>query len=298
MKKGHVLHNPKAGSAAISKKELLALIREKGIECGYSSTKKAGWKEIHPDADFIIIAGGDGTVRKVAVELLDREKSAKKLPVLLLPLGTANNISKTLGLTGDLVDIIAHVHSGNRKRYDAGRIKGLGKDALFLESFGYGIFPELISRMEQVDPGKEAAPEESIKTALEVLYKITRDFPALPATVKVDDETYSGNYLMIEVMNISFFGPNLQLSPASDPGDGVFEVVLIPESQREEFAAYIWHKMNGIEKGFTPLLAKGKKVVFEIKKGLLHTDDKLAKVQKPVKIMIRPEKEMMEFFVG
>ncbi len=61
--------------------------------------------------DFIVAAGGDGTIRKITKELLDRKLSEKTWPIALLPLGTANNIAQTLEINGTSEDIIHSWHS-------------------------------------------------------------------------------------------------------------------------------------------------------------------------------------------
>ena len=65
MKLSTLIHNPGAGAEKYSKEQLVSRIESLGFECRYSSTKKKGWKEVESDTDFVIIAGGDGTVRKV-----------------------------------------------------------------------------------------------------------------------------------------------------------------------------------------------------------------------------------------
>src|ERR1700754_2395230 len=84
MKLAHLLHNPTAGDEEHSKNELKALMEAHGLECSYFSTKKKGWEEIDPATDLLIVAGGDGTVRKIANELLERKLIDKKLPIGLL----------------------------------------------------------------------------------------------------------------------------------------------------------------------------------------------------------------------
>jgi hypothetical protein len=127
MKYIKLLHNPTAGDEGHTKKKLTPLIEEAGWECRYSSTKEKGWEIIEPDTEFIAVAGGDGTIRKAALTLLDRKFSDKKLPIAILPLGTANNISKSLGITGEVEDIIATWKTSEVKKYDIGRIEGLDK---------------------------------------------------------------------------------------------------------------------------------------------------------------------------
>ena len=295
MKNAKILHNPNAGKQEHTKKKLISLVRSNGFDCGYSSTKGIGWKKMKPKPDFIIIAGGDGTVRKIIVELLQK-KSKRKLPILLLPLGTANNIAKSLGIEGHIDDIIKHIEKGNLRKFDVGFIKGRKKDQIFLESFGFGVFPELMNRMKEEPEKENVTPEENLKKALEQLYTIVMEYPAKPFTVIVDGVPNTDHYILIEVMNISSIGPNLNLSNGN-PSDGKFELVLIPENQREEFANYISYKIRGIEKSFVPVVIKGKKISIDTPAGHMHIDDELKLLKKEKKISIRPEPGMIEFFV-
>jgi diacylglycerol kinase family enzyme len=298
MKKAHILHNPTAGSQEKSKKDLLALLERHGFDCGYSSTKKISWKNFDKDPDFLVVAGGDGTVRKVAVNLLQKERFGKNIPILLLPLGTANNVAKSLGINGTTVENLDTIlYGGRRKRYDVGRVSGLKKGAIFLESIGFGIFPELMRKMKETPEPKDATPEQNIETALEVLHHIITTIPAQPYTVTIDGVTHSENYLLVEVMNTPSFGPNLHLSPDSDPGDGLFELVMIPESQRDEFASYVSYKISGTEKTFEPTRFRGQSISVFGGPGLLHVDDELSELKKTKKIRIRTEPGMMDFFV-
>ena len=77
---------------------LAEMIEKNGFECKYSSVKKKGWKEFENGLEILAIAGGDGTVRKVVKAMLSRKMHEKIWPIGLIPLGTANNIGKTLGL--------------------------------------------------------------------------------------------------------------------------------------------------------------------------------------------------------
>ena len=70
MKTIHLIHNPGAGDEAHSKPTLLRLIEGAGYECRYCSTDDGDeWKNIAPNTDFIVIAGGDGTVKETITEL-------------------------------------------------------------------------------------------------------------------------------------------------------------------------------------------------------------------------------------
>src|SRR5690349_746359 len=118
--KAHLLHNPKAGDKDHSENELMKKISAHGIRCIYSSAKKEWTKDLTPDADFVIIAGGDGTVRKVILQFLYGKAGDKRYPFALLPMGTANNISRSLHLMGDADDVIASWKHQHIQKFDVG----------------------------------------------------------------------------------------------------------------------------------------------------------------------------------
>lgn len=297
MKKGHILHNPNAGNQEKSKKELLELMKMNGFDCGYSSTKKVGWKKMKNNTDFLVVAGGDGTIRQVALKLIEKKSDRQNLPIMLLPLGTANNVAKSLGIEGHVEEIMRNIDVDQIKPYDIGRVKGLKDEMIFLESFGFGIFPLLMKKMKDVPEREDSTPEENLKTALETLHGIVLNSVAQPYTIKVDGVTYTDNFLLVELMNTPSIGPNLNISPTSDPGDGELELILVTEAQREEFARYVSYKIGGIEKEFLARTVKVKRISIIGGPGPVHVDDELLEVKKPRKIRIQPEHGMMEFFV-
>ncbi|MCD6064555.1 MAG: diacylglycerol kinase, partial [Flavipsychrobacter sp.] len=148
MKVAKLLHNPKAGDGEHSKEDLVAMIEEQGYKCLYASTKEKGWNEIEPDVDFLVVAGGDGTVRKVATELLGRKVIDRNYPIAVLPMGTANNIGRTFGFGTDEA-AVASWSAENIQKIDVGKVHGLEEDIFFLEGFGFGLFPNLMKEMKK-----------------------------------------------------------------------------------------------------------------------------------------------------
>jgi diacylglycerol kinase (ATP) len=299
MKFAKLLHNPEAGDGHFGKKELIARIQAAGFGCSYSSTKKAGWEKIgSKDTDFIILAGGDGTVRRVSASLLNRKLLERKLPIALLPFGTANNIAKTLGLSHEPVDkIIASWNEKHIKKFDIGRIYGLRKNKFFLESFGVGIFPDLIHQMDKQHPGDVNTAEKSLETALAVLHDLIMHAESKFCKIKIDDVQHKGNYLLVEVMNTTSIGPKLNLAPLADPGDGRFDVVLIAEKQREQFADYVEKKLQGVEQVpfFDLLRARRLEIFWDGTKA--HVDDQNVRLKKGTTVEIELLHGLLEFFV-
>jgi diacylglycerol kinase (ATP) len=75
--------------------------------------------EHRSDVDLVIVGGGDGTLNAAAEALL-----ATGLPLGILPLGTANDLARTLGIPGDLVGAARVIAEERIHRIDLGRVNG------------------------------------------------------------------------------------------------------------------------------------------------------------------------------
>lgn len=296
MRSAKLLHNPEAGEGEITSEELITLVEEAGFECNYASTKKNGWDKLNgKKIDFIVVAGGDGTVRKVAKKLLRKKLVEKRLPLALLPLGTANNIAKALDITDVRQEIIKAWGHENLKKYDIGRIYGLKDKKFFIEGLGYGVLSELMHKMSDKDEAEKGTPEKKMSLALETLAYILEIYKPKACKLSIDGVDYSGKYLMVEIMNTKSVGPNLILSPQGDPGDGLLDVVLIKEDQRKELAAYVKSKIDKKESSFFSQPIKAKKVKIEWD-DIAHIDDELTDDQcKEIKVEVLTG--VLEFYV-
>jgi diacylglycerol kinase (ATP) len=298
MKLAKLLHNPGAGDEDHDRKDLVSLIESSGFKCRYSSTKKDDWKEVEKDVDFLVVAGGDGTVRQITKELLDRKLLDKTWPIGLLPLGTANNIAKTLQLEGETEELIECWHQWNIKKYDVGRITHLDDAFFFLESFGYGLFPYLMSEMKsRKKETQDLSPEESLQKALEVLLELLPAYKPHHCQLEIDGTDFSGQYLLVEVMNTRSIGPNLLLAPGAHPDDGELEVVLVSEGEQEQFASYLAHKLRGEEVDAAFPTVKAHKIKVSWEGTHVHVDDEVVKIKKGQEVEIEIKPGLLEFLV-
>jgi diacylglycerol kinase (ATP) len=83
----------------------------------WQSTRESDWERVFGEAvDLVVAAGGDGTVRKVF-----RQLAGKDVPATVLPLGTANNIARSLGFEDDDPDsLVRGWPNGRLWSYDIG----------------------------------------------------------------------------------------------------------------------------------------------------------------------------------
>src|ERR1035437_1992371 len=115
-----LMHNPKAGAGSPTKKQLIQEFERAGFKVDYDSTKKKSVRQALEHAgDMVVIAGGDGTVKKIARRLIGHE-----VPIAILPLGTANNIAKGLGLERTLRQLIPCLARSHPVTFDVGIARG------------------------------------------------------------------------------------------------------------------------------------------------------------------------------
>lgn len=99
-------------------------------------------------------------------------------------------------------------------------------------------------------------------------------------------------------MNIPGIGPNLNIAPMADPGDGGFDVVLVPESQREDFISYIEDKLNDVRDSTFFSAIRAKKVKIYCEETLLHIDDKIMELTEPRTLTAEVMSDPLLFFKG
>ena len=117
-----LIHNPDAGGDnRPSGDDLLELIHKAGHSATFQSSKDASWdKALEKASDLVAVAGGDGMVGQVAKRMIGR-----RIPIAILPMGTANNIATSLGVKNLGIDeLIFGWTSARRVKFDVGNAKG------------------------------------------------------------------------------------------------------------------------------------------------------------------------------
>lgn len=264
-----LIHNPGAGKGASTGRELKALLEGAGHSVRYRSAKEDGWKKaLKQPADLVVVAGGDGTVARVA-----RRMAGHGVPMALLPSGTANNIARTLGqLERPFEELVRGWESARRVRLDVALAKGPWGERYFIEGLGIGLFAGLLGRSAVAKPRKSKRPVED---ALRRLRRLAETSAALEVAARLDGKDISGRYVLLEALNLRYVGPNLHLAPDSQPGDGQFEVVLVTEAERPRLIQYLDQWQDNRERLAVLPSRRGRRLRLEWTGCELHIDDKL-----------------------
>jgi diacylglycerol kinase (ATP) len=80
-------------------------------------------KAVEAGVDLLIVWGGDGMVQR-SLDTLAGTKGGSKIPLAIVPAGTANLLASNLGIPKSLADAVHVAFHGGRRRIDLGRLDG------------------------------------------------------------------------------------------------------------------------------------------------------------------------------
>ena len=100
-------------------------------------------------------------------------------PVAILPLGTANNVATSMGIGGEMTELIASWHRARRVPFDLGHARAGSKTWLVVEGAGGGLIPAGIAAAERQRHSQEEAapphPSAEVATAVRAFYDVLDD---------------------------------------------------------------------------------------------------------------------------
>jgi diacylglycerol kinase (ATP) len=283
-----LMHNPKAGDARHGQKELIFELVKAGHDVTYQSTKKSDYsKGLRQPTDLVLAAGGDGTIEKVASQLIDTG-----VPLSVLPLGTANNLARSLGFVASPKEIIARLEGGKKRSFDVGLTRGPWGTQVFLEAVGGGLFADYVRAVK--DEGKKPkkiSKKQEMAQHVSLLYQMLRHYPARSWKIEIDDQDISDRYILWEAMNIRSVGPALYLASQAATKDGQLDFVCAREADRSLLMHHLTARLARKRPKFPLPLRRFHKLHIVWRGSVLHFDDepwprKKQKPKRPSKIEV------------
>ncbi|MFQ4138327.1 diacylglycerol/lipid kinase family protein [Nodosilinea sp. PGN35] len=267
-----LIHNSKAGDGEQPSGDVLtALIRQAGYDVVYRSAKDEDWQAtLNDPGAFVVAAGGDGTVGKVAKQLVGRG-----IPLAILPLGTANNIAKTFGLLETpLEQLIGGWADAQRVSMDGAIAHGPWGSTYCIESVGLGLFVQTLAQANHSSALDRAeSADDELAAALKMLNQQIELCAAQPLTVVLDGQDISGQYVLLEAMTIPYVGPNLHFAPEAGLGDGQLTVVLVREGEQAMLSEYLNDCLAGKQDPAPLTSYRGQHLRIEGQGFDIHADD-------------------------
>ena len=168
--------------------------------------------------DLIVAVGGDGTLQEVVA---GQATTTRKVPVAIIPVGTANIVAIALGLPWLARSAVENILTGRVLAFDVGYLPELDRHFILMAAIGYParVIEDSPRRLKKVF-GVFTYLGAGLRNALKPGH--TR----LIITADGQHHQYVANTVL--VANIGKIGDiNLKVSPDTSPHDGKFDLTII-----------------------------------------------------------------------
>ena len=180
-------------------------------------------KDIHPDR--VVAVGGDGTVSLVGKILIQN-----KIPLGILPGGSANGMAAELNIPADPQKALDIIVSGKLHQCDTIRIN---EDDMVFHLADLGLNAQIIKYFDE-------SRFRGMITYSRMLFKALANKSLMRVHLKGDDLDETIAAYMIVIANASKYGTGAVINPDAVTDDGFFELVIVRRIALSEFIKLFW----------------------------------------------------------
>lgn len=177
--------------------------------------------------DQVAVLGGDGTINGAANGIV---MSGATLPMGIIPCGTGNEITRSLGIPKNPDKAVQIFLRGRVCPIDIGKVNG----RYFLNTFGLGADAEVVKMVNTLRARYRFARNRSVYHFAALLL-LSSGFDPFPVEVQVGDRVFRGKALMIAAANGRIYGERLLALPSPSLMDGLLDLYLLQELESRRF---------------------------------------------------------------
>jgi YegS/Rv2252/BmrU family lipid kinase len=182
----------------------------------------------------VVAVGGDGTVKLVAEQLLDKPD----IELGILPAGSANGMAKELGIPQNPTEALELIVSGEPKKIHL--VKVNDHICIHLADAGFNAF---VIKMFEKAEGR--GMWGYVKASWKALWQHSK----LNVKIKTDDDMVQRQAAMIVIGNATKYGSGALINPEGKLDDALFEVIVVRKiSFTEIFKMMVTHMAYNPEK--------------------------------------------------
>ncbi|GIO22898.1 diacylglycerol kinase family protein [Oceanobacillus sp. J11TS1] len=239
MKKVALIINPQAGKQKLEKEldEIESRLKEAFEEVTIYQTEQEddGKRLVEKYAekvDLLIAGGGDGTVFEIMNALVPLENR----PVFaILPGGTCNDFSRTLGMSQKPLEAVEQIISQKRIRVDVGKYHR----SYFLNFWGIGIISKVAEEMDEANKQLLGRISYYLNTS-----KLVFQNEAFSLKLRSKELNYDDQAELLVVGNGSFLGGIQSFFPNADVQDGKLDVLIVKEAKLKYLKKWLEAKIQ------------------------------------------------------
>jgi diacylglycerol kinase (ATP) len=240
-----LIANPRAGRGQVQAAlpQVENVLRSQGLDYRIVRTTHPGHAtEAARDAlrngeRYLVVAGGDGTVHEVVNGMISGGRPLAPDAVLgVVAAGSGCDFVRSFGLPGDAVQAASHLAGDRVRVIDVGTVTCQDGDAettrYFVNIAEAGLGGAVVAR---------AAGLNGIGRFLGAARYACGFWLTLPgfrpAAVRLDadGDPFAWRAFNVVVANCRFYGGGMQISPKSDPGDGLLDVLVMTGPKSDSF---------------------------------------------------------------
>ncbi len=224
--------------------------------------------------DVFVAAGGDGTVRTVASELVGSDKIFG-----VLPMGSGNGFAKEFGFRTNISSLMADIRKSKSLMIDVIEIN----DQVCLNVAGVGLDSFVAHSFDKA----------KIRGLWSYVWATARNFFLLrPVSVTLTlegEEPVSENLFVLSVANTRQFGNNAFIAPEAWPNDGIIDIVLIKPFPKILAPVFIYRLFRGTLKNskYVTYLKTDKPFTIRTKDTRFHIDGEPVEFSGDVNVRIK-----------
>jgi YegS/Rv2252/BmrU family lipid kinase len=210
------------------------------------------------DYDGIVAAGGDGTLFEV-INGYYQNKSRRKIPLGIIPVGTGNAFARDLDLhVVHWKKAIAIISQNKTRKVDVGKFSTHGQTYYFLNILGLGFVADVTKTAHKLKAFG------NLSYTLGVLYHILM-LKSYKLKIELDGKLLERENIFVEISNTTYTS-NFYMAPAAEIDDGLLDVTLLGKMGRAAL-------LKAFPKVFTGEHVKLPKVeTFKVKKIKIETE--------------------------
>lgn len=222
-----VIANPHAGTGELGER-LEGLANALGWEWCWTGSEGEASRLARDAAERgyerIVAAGGDGTVHLVVQGLIE---SSARPELAVLPLGTGNDLLRTLGFPSDPEVVMEVLAAGTEQRtIDLARARIGPEERILINGSAAGFSGE-VDRALDPDAKARWGAWAYMRAALEVI----GDLPRYELQVRIDGRDQgSVACIGLTVMNGQACGGGMMVAPTASLEDGLLDLMIVEEA--------------------------------------------------------------------
>jgi diacylglycerol kinase (ATP) len=193
-------------------------LRASGLELAEEVTAEPGRfreavERLRSRIDVVVVGGGDGTINAAAPALI-----GLGVPLGILPMGTANDLARSLSIPTALEDACRVIASGEERAIDLGMVNG----HYFFNAAGVGLSGEVTRKLD-----RERKRRWGVLSYAQAALDAWRESGVFGARMRVNGEELYIRSLQVTVGNGRHYGGGMTIAEDATIDDGLLHVYSI-----------------------------------------------------------------------